>query len=434
MINIFISVLFVSIFSLEFFNTNYNFLPRFFTWVPEILSIFCVIIIFLSATSQKKFLPKKWFAYFIIVFVHILISTLLNGVPSEALFVGIRQYFKFIPFFILPFVVEMKSYDIKWQLTILSVLVFLQFPITLYQRLIQYGGMLTGDVVTGTFNGPSSLSVFLICSIAVLFGFYLKKKIRLLNFIFLLAILFIPTTLNETKGSLFLLPVAVCTILFFMREIELRKKVLAFMLCIVMIGVFIPVYDHFMRPRWGYGLIDFFMMEDRAINYLYTGQDADFAKTLGRGDIIKFAWQGIGADPYKLFFGVGLGNTAISYLEGFEGKYSYTNQLGSNNQALPCIIWEWGMLGLILYILFFFLLFQDVSNLKNRNDLFGSLSSGWQGVLVVIFLSMVYINYFHDNRIMYVFYYFSGVIAAHSANQEPGSDHKLESDYTYSVS
>ena len=58
----------------------------------------------------------------------------------------------------------------------------------------------------------SMLSIFLICVVAVLMGMYLRKQITGKALAVLFLLLLIPTTINETKGTLVLLPIALGTI------------------------------------------------------------------------------------------------------------------------------------------------------------------------------------------------------------------------------
>ena len=60
--------------------------------------------------------------------------------------------------------------------------------------------------------------------------------------------------MNETKVTLFLVPVALFTCFLVGSKPGTRVKnvVVAAMVAVSFVAVFIPVYDHYMEPRWGY--------------------------------------------------------------------------------------------------------------------------------------------------------------------------------------
>lgn len=411
-------VLFISIFSLEFLSLQIGLLSRYITWLPELLSMLTMLIILARVTVGygEKFSPICGF--FLILFLsNIIIGVMVNHMSAGPLIAGIRTYLKFIPFFILPFVYHFSSHQISNQLKLLLFLFIIQAPISLYQRLVLSKGLLTGDLVRGTLATSGQLTVILVCAIAILMTFYLAKRISLRSFIIIFSLLFLPMTLNETKSTIIFLPIAVVLPIFLSStEIKLRQ-VFPIILLIILAGtVFVFIYDYFMRPKWGYGIIDFLFMEGRAEGYLYKGDDAinDY-EHMGRFDSYFFAIKELSENVLNLFFGFGIGNVSESFLPGLSGEYAEKYSIYNVKMtAFTLILWELGIIGGILHFVLFFMSFKYSRRLSKHNSFLGSLSGGWCVVSLLMMISILYNNSILENAIGYLFWYLSGyIISAH---------------------
>jgi hypothetical protein len=122
---------------------------------------------------------------------------------------GVRSYIKFLPFFLLPIVHRFTARQLQTQLVFLLMLALLQTPLAFYQRFVEFAdSMHTGDPVRGTLTTSSGMSMFLVCAIAGVVVAYLHGRLRLRTMLLIAAWLFAATTINETKATLLLLPVA----------------------------------------------------------------------------------------------------------------------------------------------------------------------------------------------------------------------------------
>ena len=138
---------------------------------------------------------------------------LTNGVESGPIFAGLRAYLRAIPLFFLPAVVLFSPRQVKAQLLLVLAFAVAQLPISLDQRLTTFArGYLSGDRTIGTLADSGFLSVFLICVAAVLFAFFVRGRLSRLWAFILLPIVLAPTMFNETKASLFLVPVALLAV------------------------------------------------------------------------------------------------------------------------------------------------------------------------------------------------------------------------------
>lgn len=408
-------LLFLSVFLLDFLHLNLRIIPRFATWMPEIFAMFIsLIVILLFAAKKNVFIFNKYIILILVYLAIMFIGIILNAVPIPAIFVGMRVYLKHLPFFLLPAVYDFSDEEFKKQLQFILPLLILQCPLAVYQRLFQYRGVLTGDVVTGTLEGPAQLSSIMICSIAVLFALYLNKKIGFKFFVITACCLFLPTTLNETKSTLVLFPLALILPAFFFQGVMSSKaKSLLTMglIGVLFISAFVPIYDHFMRPQTGYSILDF-VKEGKARSYLYRRSSGEPGEKIGRVDSIVLAWNDLSKDSLTLAFGLGAGNVMGSHFRSLSGDHTEKLQYGAEMLSLTNLFWEIGLLGVTVYVAFFFFLFKDTLLLMRSDDIFSSFALGWSAVVVIIGISLAYKNFIHINVINILFWYFSGIVAA----------------------
>lgn len=175
---------------------------------------------------------------------------------------------------------------------------------------------------------------------------------------------------------------------------------------------FISVYDYFMRPRWGYGLLDFLTMEGRTENYLYKGAEASGDPgSVGKVDTYVLAFQVLSENILNLLFGFGMGNVSESFIPSLSGEYAQKYKaFNVNGTFLSFILWELGLFGALLYYIFFFMVFKDSRRLSLHDGFIGILANGWSVVMVIIVISTVYKQFVLTNEIGYLFWYFSGYI------------------------
>lgn len=411
--------LFISIFFFDYLSLQVGVLTRYATWTPELLSmVTTVAVVFLAAVGKRNAIPAKYMILVTIFVVHVFIGLVLNAVPAGAVIAGLRNYLKFLPFFFLPMVYDFSDVQIKKQLKFIIALIAFQAPVTLYQRLVQYKGLLTGDPMTGTVGGNSGLlAVVCTSAIAVLMGFYLKDKIKLSMFLILVVLLFIPTTIGEAKAAIIFLPVAFFApvILAAGQQLKVSRFVLIIVVGVVAMIGFLVIYDYFITPRWGYGLLDFFAMEGRAEKYLYRGVEVgDFgADKIGRIDSWVLAIQYLSANLFQLIFGLGIGNATGSFIGGLSGDYAEVGaQYAIRSSSLTVFLWEIGILGAILYFVFFWNIFRDARRLSRYDGLSGVVGLGWAAVVILISISVLYKIVFGPNVTGYLFWYLSGYVVA----------------------
>ncbi len=430
-------ILLLSVLIIDYMATKLHILPYSFTYLSELISAMLFIFIILRISQTRSFfLPPGYIVLFTLYLTHLIFGVIINNESPGSIFLGARIYLKLIPFFLLPAVYEFSDKQIASQLKLLLVLALVQFPIAFFQKFIQFKGKYSGDVVRGTLETSSALSILLVSVIVVLLAFYLKKRLSAKTLIAMGLLLFLPTTINETKGTLVLLPFAVFTVLFFSSGgREVKKRIASVMVITALFGfIFAGAYNIFFmaddRQRVGIG--EFLTDPDRFIKYLYRGQEFNpdllIPKKGGavlatshvkehenntRLDMIAAPFSLLSNQPVKLLFGLGAGNVAPTKRVDLMGEYSYLSKVvGAGETAIGFLTWETGILGLTMFIIFIVMIFNDARRLSKYNISSGVLASGWLAVTVIFTLSLPYKNVLGFNAISFLFWYYSGYIAS----------------------
>jgi hypothetical protein len=399
-------------------NNGLHLIPGRFSWACEILSSLVGVFFFIYLSIGKKIrIRLVYVLFFFFLTIYLLSGIVLNAVPSGAIFAGIRRYFVFIPLFFLPSVYDFTEKQIKNQLYVILLFSIIQIPFSIYQRFYLFKYLSVGDMVTGTLLSSAVLTLNQVLFIAILSALYIKKKIRIKLFIFFLALLVLPTAINETKATLILLPIAISVPIFLGTDKIFNFKKF-FLICatgIVTMAIFIPLYNHIYDTN----LIEFFSFsnEDAGTKsikgYLYRGLTVEETdQEAGRIDALLFPFKILHKKPFKLLFGLGIGNVNSSGIGRFKGEYTHYDKYGANTISVASMIWEIGILGFLLHLSFFYLVLQDAFKLKSSDSIFGALALGWIAIVIMLFTCLFYANIFHIKVIGYLFFYFSGIIAS----------------------
>jgi len=393
-------------------------------WIPsatkyleEIIAA-CVAgyVLFVGARTRFANVRAEYWLVFGALAIVVMCGVVVNTEPSGPLFAGMRAYLRHLPLFFLPAVFAIDDKTLRRQLLLILAMAFVQAPTTIYQRMTTWSkGHISGDWAIGTLMNSGILSIFLICVACVITGMYLRKRISLKMLILLLLIVLAPTMVNETKATLFLVPIGILTTVIAgaRPHQRLRNSLAALFVLSVFMSVFIPVYDYYVKPRWGYGLLDFMTMPGRLEGYLEKDDAAIGAQEAGRVDAIRVPLQDFARDPAKLAFGVGIGNASDSALgDQFYGEYYRRYAMFGQSTAARLIL-ETGVLGLALMLVLLMMMFRDAKAVAARDEtLHGALAAGWTGVIAVITCAMVYKEMIPFGTLGFFLFYFSGVIAA----------------------
>lgn len=423
---------FLVVFFIPFLTSVLSILPRSLNLIFELISGLILLAAFSYGAFHKTFnINIKYLILFIFLCGHFLAGALVNSVDAGTFFSGLRNYLKYMPLFFLPLVYQFTDQEIKEQMKFLIALALLQFPIVIVQKYILGWGP---DPLAGTLVIGSIMSIYLVSCVVILSGLYFRERISGKTFLMLSLLCFVPTTLNETKGSIILMIVALLVVMI---GTGLKKShlIISTISMMVMSAIFIFVYNRTYDVAGEEGLLNFFTDVDRGVGfYLYSGDalninpDDALESTspiigalpsldieedrIRRLDAVVLPFRVLSDDPVKLFMGLGIGNASDSSIHMLSGRYPYLAKLSKAMPALPLLIWEIGIVGLCIYLLFFFFIFMDSRYLAKTDGLSGPIALGWSGVVVLIVLSLPYKNFMIFNVLGALFWYFSGYIAS----------------------
>jgi hypothetical protein len=396
-----------------------NWLPGAARYLVEVIGAIVLLYVVAAGVGDRfRFVrPAYWIAFgaFLLTMA---CGVVANHVEPGPLFAGLRSFLRGMPLFFLAAVVKFTDRQIKAQLWLLLGISIVQLPLAVHQRIatLAYGGI-TGDLTFGTLMNSSTLSIFLICGIAIVMGLYLRKLLAMKIAAMLSLLLLIPTTINETKGTLLLLPLALGTT--FMLDAKPGTRLKNVLLVGTLLGVFgaifIPIYDALIvvRPH-AMTVGEFFTNPERVEEYLSTpGADVGASKTMGRLDSIVVPLRVLARDPAQLVFGLGVGNASHSSLGvRFTGRYNYILEPFLIT-TFAVVVSELGLLGICLLLWVHWLILSDCRVMARSEDrLMSSIALGWAGVTMVMVLSLPYKNLIPYSSLTFLFWYFSGLIAA----------------------
>jgi hypothetical protein len=386
-------------------------------FLPEILGMIAVVmVIVLGVRSRFQFVrPGYWFTFGALL-IGILCGIFANSVEPGPIFAGIRYYLRAIPMFFVPAVFLFTERQVRTQLYVLLGIAIVQFPLAVYQRILTRGmGEYTGDWTSGTLMISSIMSTYLIWCVCIAAGFFLRKRLTTGTFLVLTLLLLAPTTINETKGTVVLLPLGLMVVFLIGSQAGTRgKNLLVATGTLILFGaIFVPIYDYFIADKPQGHTLGTFLDPDRTEHYLLKGSEIGDTGKARRGDGIIVPLKSLSRDPVKLVFGLGIGNASHSQLgESFTGRY-YDMYAPFLLHQFAKFVLEIGLMGTFLVLVLFWLVFRDCIAVAQRsNDVKGILALGWTGVTAIMVIGIFYKEYAYFDSISFLFWFYAGVIAA----------------------
>lgn len=401
----------------EYLIESHNLLPHYAILVPEVLSGIAMLVVLVRIMGGRRIAFDWRYGIFLAALLFtIVFGYMVQNVPDGAMLAGARSYLRFLPFFLLPAVHRFTPRQLHVQLMLLFVIALGETPLALYQRFVEFANdMHTGDPVKGTLTSSSALSMFMVAAIGGAVVFFLRGRLKLTALILFAAWMIVPTTINETKATVLLLPVALLVPAMLMpnKERLLRKLVPIMGVGLLAGTAFVIIYNTLSQyGEHGEALGTFFTSSDVRY-YLYTGAANTEQPYVGRFDSIEIALKYTSQDPLKLAFGYGAGNVSESFLPQFAGRYSnYFLRLGVGQTQVTTFLWEVGVAGLLTYLFLFYLVARDSLTLARSSDPAAHLGQIWAVATIIATFGLVYKAVFSMNDFGYLFWYFSGVVAS----------------------
>jgi hypothetical protein len=409
--------LLLQIMGVEYLIESRGWLHPYAILIPEMLSGVAMLVVLVRIMGGRIALDWRYGLFILVLLFTITFGYSSQDVPQGAMLAGARSYLKFLPFFLLPAVHRFTPRQLHVQLMLLFALALMQTPLAVYQRFVEFAhAMHTGDPVKGTLTTSSALSMFLVAAIAGAVVFYLRGRLRLTALIAICAWLFLPTTINETKATLLLLPFALVVPALLMpgKAQRLRKLLPLIAVGVIAVTAFVSSYNYMIQSREYAGPISEYITNSETLRYyLYTGAANTDQAFVGRFDSIEIALEYTSQDPLTLAFGYGAGNVSESFLPQFDGKYAdYYLRFGVGQTQVTQLLWEVGVVGLLAYLFVFYLVLRDSLTLARSNDSAAPLGQLWAVAVMIMTFALIYKSVFAMNDFGYLFWYFSGVVAS----------------------
>lgn len=332
------------------------------TWIVSILSMMLLLPSILNMLWSKA---RKAPAFILIALAFMgysLVVSIAQWYSLAEFVAGFKRYFQMFGLMMaITLIIFTPQSFVRWRKFML-VIALLQFPFALYELLIlvpQRGGLAlssyTTDIIAGTFGAnmqggsPNSVMViFLFSAIAFLVARWRSGLVNSKYFYILFVIFMLPIGMGETKIALVMLPMVGLVLFgkdFMYAPLRYLPALIGVALLTFLLGYLYVVIMMQSSPM---------EVLESTLKYNIGSQGYSDGQYLNRWTSITF-WLGEQSlrDPVGFIFGNGLGSsyTSTGAMAGHLGL-KYLNY-GINLTAASTILWDTGLIGLILFISIF---------------------------------------------------------------------------------
>jgi hypothetical protein len=375
-------------------------------WALALMSMLLMlpaIIRFIEAKNIPSFI---WVA--LIFMVYALLVTLIQWDSFSQLIAGYKRYFQMYGLMFALALLAFKPEDYEKWLKLILFIALLQLPVTLIQRFMLgdldggYASAEITDRVAGTLGssaegGSSSAQMvtFLMMTAAFLIARCKEGLIEKSITFYLCLICLIPLGLGETKIVILLLPVAW---LILMRD-DLKKNLSRYMGqmfgLLALISIFAVIYIGLNK-----GKNDITSTEVLTQTLAYNiGEQGYGSYLLNRATVMDFWWANHSAnDMLGMWFGHGMGSSYFNAGNAVAGHIAvgYIGY-GIDLTSASTLLWDTGILGLILFISVFITAWRAAGNLRKVST---SSSVRADSLAIQACLAMLFVFIFYDNTLV----------------------------------
>ncbi|WP_281884329.1 O-antigen ligase family protein [Paenibacillus sp. YYML68] len=306
-----------------------------------------------------------------------------------------------------------KREDFKYVWPILNVVAIVCIPVSIVQWFIFQS---SGDFITGIMGERQSgtMSLFLMI---VFFSEFTRRLVggqRVLGLYFLYLV---PTALNESKITLFLLPVLIVLSLIMSKKFKLKYM--------LVVGIFLALFFtgySMMFDATGYkkGFDEMFSYEGLKEYMLEDGEG--WGKDAGRLTKLLMAFDLIEDSPY---FGYGLGASYGGATSGLAGYIFATNnsgvKLGGTRQQVVLSLIDTGIIGASFAVLLLLVVFMKVVAVR-KMSLEKIIAVHTSFIILITFL---YQQIFYSYQLMFMLIMFTVLCLRTKEHERSGSNATL---------
>jgi len=389
---------------------------------PDALAmlLFCAVILAVGRNKLVALAPK-YVLLALVLLVHMTLGSIVNTVSPGTFVWGMRAYLAFVPLFLLPMVFTFTEAHLRRYFKFVVCLALLQLPVALYQRIFVYPIIPTGDVIRGTFSSGAIMSVTLVSIVGMIIALYLRKQVAG-KWLLMIPLLLIPTLINETKGTVILLPLALCAVAYFNVESAKRFKALfvSALASAFFVLAFAVAYDVYFPDlsedmgKEGESLNLLSFLANDALDSVYKDHDEPKLGRVGRVDSFLYAYVELSKQPVTLPFGLGVGNVshpdAIEFLRG--EHHEFYEKYGAYVTTYASLLWSVGIVGILITLLAIRMMYVDTKFIRESGGYKGALAVGWSATLICLPIAFLYKDLVYANVINVLVFFVSGYFAS----------------------
>ena len=330
-------------------------------WALALISMLLLLPVILQLITQKQIPAFIWLA--IIFMLYALLVTIMQWDSVSQFLAGFKRYFQMYGLMLALALLAFKPSEYERWLKLLLIIALIQLPFALFQRFmlgdISTGSAVLTDRVAGTLGSSSEggstnaqMVAFLIMAATFVVARFREGLIQKSKTIWLCLFCLMPLALGETKIVVVLLPL----VWFVLMREEFKKhtsKFLIQMLAILAVTTLLGLIYLGLNKGVIPGMTNTDIIK-QTLEY-NVGSQGYGNYILNRTTVIAFWWLNHSwNDLLGILFGHGLGSSYFNAANAVAGHIavSYIGY-GIDLTAASSLLWDTGVLGLLLFISIF---------------------------------------------------------------------------------
>ena len=333
--------------------------PDFIKYFSDFLTVVLFVQIVLQLNKTKTLNIRKPMFIIILFLIAGIFSTAYNGASLIFFSWGMRTYIKFFVFF-LACTIFLKLADIERLIKFLLKI----FPVNIALVVIQYFVLgYSDDYIGGLFGSErgcnAEMNLYLIAIAVITIIFYVYKKIEFRNFAFNSIGICAIAALSELKivFIIYLFVLLVTIVFSFPNKRAITISIVGVFILLISIPVFMVLY-----PNWAEVFSDINKVRYEFFEIRYEGPNTNSLSRLSAGTYIS---HNLLTTPMQKLFGIGFGN-ASTFLNISSSFYTRYKELRYIWFFYSLMLTEIGIIGLIIYCLFFLSVIYESFRIKRK--------------------------------------------------------------------
>jgi len=394
-----------------------SFLPR---WVGYVADLLLINLVFAAIARQilikEKTKPTVYDLLIAILFAATLLSWSINSVPTFTAFGGLRFIMVMVSGY---FVLRYGDLDKQFIQKLFYILIFIsiiQFPLTIFQRIIGVEFFGWGpDMVAGTFRRYTGLVTFQTMIIAISIAAFLTRGLSYkIKRILLIAgtFAFFSLSLSNSRMVWLELPLIVMIVVITKHGIKSIRMIKYFAVfgLIYIIGLSSFEFLYGGAGNQSVGAMRFLTDPKSAYRYMFIDKTTGEGVRLQRGAAILYVAQHINESDGGWIFGLGPGMMTEFKYDFAVSKYTKLFQeLRANIVQVSTFLGEWGLIGLITSFLLTFVGLKFRRRYKRQKvpGLSDVIYTAYPAIVIHFFLMQFYGRVWFENDSSFIFWFFT---------------------------